>query len=165
MTTPPTPAATEAESLVPDPLGRRLLNEFQRGFPLSPAPFAEIAERLGCTEAEVLESLRRLRDAGALSRIGPVFRPHAIGASTLAAMAVPEARLAEVAEQVSALAEVNHNYQREHRYNLWFVVTAADQAAVDAALARIEAATGLPVLDLPLLAGYHIDLGFELEWN
>ncbi|MEK7737946.1 MAG: Lrp/AsnC family transcriptional regulator, partial [Pseudomonadota bacterium] len=63
---------------------------------------------------------------------------------------------------VSRHPEVNHNYQREHRYNLWFVATAQDQAALDMALRRIEAETGCAVLRLPLLEEFHIDLGFDL---
>ena len=47
-------------------------------------------------------------------------------------------------------ARVNHNYQRSHAYNLWFVATAADRAALDALLVGIAADSGLPVLDVPL---------------
>lgn len=145
------------------PLEFRLLNEFQRDFPLLPYPFQALAAQLGSREPVVLATLNRLQQARALSRVGPVFRPGVFGASTLAAMAVPEPRLAEVAAAVSARPEVNHNYQREHHYNLWFVVTAQDAARVQAVLAELTAATGLAVLDLPLLTSYHIDLGFRLD--
>lgn len=144
---------------------QRLLNEFQRDFPLSPRPYADLAERLGVSEAQVLEALRELTDNGAISRVGPVFRPHAIGTSTLAAMAVPPARLDDVAAYVSGLAEINHNYEREHRFNLWFVVTASDHGHLDEVLADIEEHTGLEVLSLPMLEDYHIDLGFKLSLN
>jgi siroheme decarboxylase len=80
-------------------------------------------------------------------------------------MAVPPGRLAEVAELVSRFPEVNHNYEREHRFNLWFVLTARDRSRLDAVLAAIAAATGLPVLDLPMLEEYHIDLGFPIRWT
>ena len=66
---------------------------------------------------------------GRISRIGAVLRPGCFGASTLVAMAVPAARLAEVAGLVNAFPGVNHNYQREHAYNLWFVLTAGDSGA------------------------------------
>ncbi len=102
-----------------------------------------MAETLGCSEAEVLERLRRLEADGALSRVGPVLRHQRAGASTLAALAVPEERLQRVAERISQYAEVNHNYQREHRYNLWFVLTAGDRAQLDRVLAEIAADTGL----------------------
>jgi DNA-binding Lrp family transcriptional regulator len=147
------------------PLERRLLNEFQRDFPLSPTPYRELARRLGVSEVEVLATLERLTAAGAVSRVGPVFRPHSIGASTLAAMAVPAGRLAEIAALVSGYAEVNHNYEREHRYNLWFVVTGATKQRLRQVLFDIERKSGLPVLDLPLMNDYHIDLGFDIQWS
>jgi siroheme decarboxylase len=140
----------------------RLLNDFQRDFPLTPRPFARIAEKLGVTEDEVLERLDDLRDRGAISRVGAVVRPNTAGASTLAAMAVPAARLDEVAAIVNAEPAVNHNYEREHEINLWFVVTAADAAGVQEVLKRIGRKTGLPALDLPLERAFHIDLGFDL---
>jgi len=147
---------------LPQTLEFRLLNEFQRNFPLADRPFAEIAERLGSDEATVLATLQRLQQEGAISRVGAVFAPHSIGASTLAALAVPPTRLDEVAAQVSAHAGVNHNYEREHRYNLWFVATAADEAALAALLDDIHVQTGLPPIALPLVEEYHIDLGFDL---
>lgn len=140
----------------------RLLNEFQRDFPLTPAPFAALAARLGSDEATVLAILRRLRDDGTISRIGAVFAPRSVGASTLVAMAVPRERLDEVAAIVSARHGVNHNYEREHFYNLWFVATAPDEAALTALLDEIGAATACVPIALPLLEEFHIDLGFDL---
>jgi DNA-binding Lrp family transcriptional regulator len=142
---------------------RRLLNEFQRGFPLVPMPYAALARALGRPEPWVLATLRRLIDDGIVSRVGVVFRPGSVGCSTLAAMAVPPARLANVARSVSAHPGVNHNYEREHRFNLWFVANAADGEALAALIARIERETVLPVLTMPLKTEYHIDLGFDLD--
>lgn len=146
-----------------DPLDRRLLNEFQRDFPLVGRPFEAIGRALGLAEPEVLARFARLCDDGAISRIGVVFAPNAVGASTLAAMAVPPGRIEEVAAIVNAQPETNHNYEREHRLNLWFVLTAPTRLGLDAAIARIERAAHLPVLALPLLEEYHIDLGFDLD--
>ena len=109
-------------------LERRLLDSYQQGLPLSPTPYADMAAALDVSEADVLAALQRLQGLGVISRVGPVFRTHAIGASTLAAMAVPEERLDEVAAIVNSFAAVNHNYEREHRFNLWFVATAASDA-------------------------------------
>jgi DNA-binding Lrp family transcriptional regulator len=145
-----------------DALEFRLLNDFQRDFPLCPAPFAELAARLGVREKVVLGSLEKLRREGKISRVGAVFAPKRIGASTLAAMAVPPEQLAAVADAVNRFPEVNHNYEREHRYNLWFVVTAASEGRLQATLAAIEQAAGYPLLALPLLEEFHIDLGFDL---
>ena len=76
--------------------------------------------------------------------------------------AVPEARLEQVAARINAFPEVNHNYLREHRYNLWFVLTGPDRAHIDRLLAEIEADTGLVPLDLPMQQAFRIDLGFPL---
>jgi DNA-binding Lrp family transcriptional regulator len=148
-----------------DAIDRRLLDDFQQGFPLVQRPYAAVADALGIAEGEVLERLARLKRAGAVSRVGAVIRPHAVGASTLAAMAVPPEWLERVAELVSGYAEVNHNYQRDHRLNLWFVVTAAGACDVRAVLDDIERRTGIEVLDLPMLEDFHIDLGFGLSWT
>ena len=108
------------------PLARAMVNNYQRHFPLTPRPFGKIAARWG-SEQDVMVAVGELESAGALSRINPVFDHHRAGASTLAAMAIPQSELEFVAAKVSAFAEVNHNYEREHRFNLWFVVTASDQ--------------------------------------
>lgn len=144
------------------PLEKCLLNEYQRGFPLCPEPFAEIATQLGVTEAEVIRTLEALQRRGFISRVGPVFAPQRAGASTLAALAVPEQQLESVAALVSGFREVNHNYQRDHAWNLWFVVTAPDPQRVAQVLGEIESATGLTVLNLPLERAFYIDLGFPL---
>lgn len=140
-----------------------LLDDYQRGFPLVSKPYQQIAEAQGVSEREVLATYRRLSDAGYISRIGAAVRPHRAGWSTLAAMAVPPADLAAVADLVSAFPEVNHNYEREHRLNLWFVVAAADRDAVAAVLATIERQSGLEVLDLPMEQAFRVDLGFPLR--
>ncbi|MGN8343203.1 Lrp/AsnC family transcriptional regulator [Pseudomonas sp. SMV71] len=144
-------------------LARRLIDRFQHGLPLCAQPYRAMAEALGCSEAQVLDCLRHLQVAGSLSRVGPVFEHTRAGASTLAALAVPEERLQQVAARVSQYPEVNHNYAREHRYNLWFVVTGPDRAHLDSILQELESDTGLTPLDLPMLTAYRIDLGFALE--
>lgn len=145
------------------PLEFTLLNDWQRDFPVTAQPFAELAAKVGVDETAILATLRRLQARGAISRVGAVFAPRRVGASTLAALAAPAARIEQIAAQVTARPEVNHNYQREHTYNLWFVATAADQPTLAAALAAIEDETGCAVISLPLENEYHIDLGFDLS--
>ena len=147
-------------------LRQRLLNDFQRDFPLTPTPYADMATRLGVSEAEILAALREMSDGHrVISRVGAVFPPNTVGVSTLAAMSVPESRLREVAALITALPEVNHNYEREHRFNLWFVLTAADTAQLQSVIRDIESQTGMAVLSLPLLEEYYIDLGFPLTFG
>ncbi len=153
------------------PLEFALLNDWQRDFPIVPLPFAQLGQKVmrsgihtdGAGDTAVLETLVRLQARGAISRVGAVFAPRRVGASTLAALAAPAERIEEIAALVSARPEVNHNYQREHHYNLWFVATAAEQATLATVLAAIECETGCAVLSFPLEQEYHIDLGFDLK--
>ena len=149
---------------MPNALERRLLNDYQHGFPLTPRPYAAIAEEQGVSEATVVAAFEDLQARGLVARVGAVVRPHRAGWSTLAAMAVPAADLEEVAGLVSAYAEVNHNYEREHELNLWFVVTGETRAQVAAVLAEIAERSNLEVLDLPLEEAFCLDLGFPIQW-
>ena len=156
----PTRPAPPGPNPCPD---TRLLDEFQRDLPLVPRPFAAMGAALGLTEAEVLDRLTRLKASGRITRVGATCRPNTAGASTLAALAIPAARIEAVAAIVGAEPGVNHSYLREDDWNLWFVATAPTEAELAACLARIEAASGLRVLSLPLVRPFNIDLGFRLS--
>jgi DNA-binding Lrp family transcriptional regulator len=141
----------------------RLLNEFQRGFPLEPRPYAHIGSALGMSEDDVLARLATLQREGAIGRIGAVFAPGALGASTLVALQVPRERLHAVAALISARPEVNHNYERESRINLWFVAMSESGEKLAQVLREIEHEAGCgPLLDLRLVEEFRIDLGFDL---
>ena len=144
-------------------LTEKLLNDFQRNFPLNPLPFEQIAVALNTSTEVVIEKLKELQAKGAVSRVGPVFSPNTVGVSTLAATAVPADKLEAVAEIVNRYAQVNHNYEREHHFNLWFVVTADNQKTLQQTLDNIEGEIGYKVLSLPLVKEYHIDLGFRMQ--
>lgn len=146
-----------------DTIDTRLLDEFQRGFPLDARPFARIGVDLGLNETDVIDRLSCLAAAGAVARVGATVRPNTAGASTLAALAVPDGRIDEVAALVGAEPGVNHSYQREADWNLWFVATAGDERALAQSLVRIRKATGLRLLDLRLERAFNIDLGFRLS--
>lgn len=147
------------------PLQQNIINCFQKGFPLCSEPYQAIAEQLDSNETQVLADIKWLDEHGILSRVGPVFNHKKAGASTLAALAVAPEKLDEVAEIVNQFEQVNHNYGREHRYNLWFVATACDDKALMDTLSKIEELTGLEVLMLPMEASYHIDLGFNINFT
>jgi DNA-binding Lrp family transcriptional regulator len=145
------------------PLEQHLLNDFQRDLSLSATPFADMAKQLKVSEQEVLQAIESLQARGVISRVGPVFRPNRVGVSTLAAMSIPQDKLECVARIISAFPEVNHNYEREHEYNLWFVVTASSEEHLDIVLYEIEQQAEFPLMSLPMLDDYFIDLGFQLK--
>ena len=144
-------------------LHKQLLDNYQQSFPLSPHPYLDIANALGVTENEVLSAFSELAEQNFISRIGPVIQPNHIGLSTLAAMSVPKAQLTMTANIVNRFPEVNHNYEREHRFNLWFVLIASDEQHLHTVISDIEAQTGFKTMQLPLLEDYFINLGFKLN--
>ena len=146
-------------------LTKQLINNYQRDFPIESRPFLTIANDLGVSENEVIYAISELKNSNTLSRLGPVFNHKKAGASTLAAMSVPLEKLQETAAYVNSFKQVNHNYEREHAINLWFVVTAATQGEVDTTLLEMEENTGFSVLNLPMETAYHIDLGFSIQWK
>ena len=146
-------------------LEQRLLNDFQQGLSLSPTPYADIASELGVDETTVLSSLKNLKQQNVVSRVGAVIRPNRVGVSTLAAMAIHESELESVAAIVSGFEEVNHNYERDDEFNLWFVAVAANRKKLDQVLDSIEQLCGYAVMDLPMVEDYFIDLAFNLRWD
>ena len=152
--------------VISDPAARdtamRVLNPWQHHFPLVSQPFDALAREIQESEAWVMTRLQQAQQDGVLSRIGGVFAPEAGGAALLAAMRVPQDRLTEVAARVSAHPGVNHNYEREASYNLWFVITSEDPDSLEAAVQALECDTGLPVLRLRMRKSYRIDLGFDM---
>ena len=80
-------------------------------------------------------------------------------------MAVPPERLEAVAEMINTYPEVNHNYERSHHFNLWFVLTAPEQEHLRNVIRDISYETGFEVMDLPMLQDYFIDLGFVIQWT
>ncbi len=146
-----------------DDLDWKLMNDWQRAMPLVPRPFQVIADELQLEEEEILGRLQALLDNGAITRIGATCRPNTLAASTLAALAAPPDRIEEVAKIIDAQEGVNHSYQRENEWNIWFVATGPTRAFVDQALREISQKTGLRVLDLRLVQPFNVDLGFALD--
>lgn len=144
-----------------------LLNDWQRNFPLVGAPFAKIGKacdiEAGAGGLAVLDGYRTLLREGAISRVGGVWGAGAGGAALLCALEVPAPRLEAVAAVVSAHPGVNHNYEREHRHNLWFVIAGRSPEAVARAVDDLEAQTGCVALRLRMRRAYNIDLGFDLR--
>ena len=144
-------------------LDRAIINHLQDGFPVSERPYLEVADRLGTSEGELISRLRKMLDDGRLTRFGPLYNVEKMGGQfTLCAMQVPTHRLDRVAEQVNALREVAHNYERDHRLNMWFVVAAETPAQLESVVGRIERITGLTVHQFPKLDEYFIGLKLEV---
>jgi DNA-binding Lrp family transcriptional regulator len=142
-----------------DDIDRALVNGLQGGFPLCARPFAAVAEKFSLRESELMERIQSLLADGTLTRFGPMFDAERLGgAFSLCAMSVTAADFERVAALVNAHPQVAHNYEREHRFNMWFVLATVSRAEIDRVIASIEAETGCPVLNLPREAEYFVEL-------
>ena len=151
---------------------RALIAALHGGFPLSERPYAEAASQLGCSEDMLIERLQRLLAHGDLTRFGPLFQiERAGGRFVLAAMAVPEARFAELAQRLREMPEVAHNYRRESALpaatadtplNMWFVIAVGCPQEVPRVVERIEQASGLTVFQFPKEREYFVELRLPL---
>ena len=70
-----------------DPIDCRLLDDWQRDFPVVPRPFAELGLTLGLDEDEVITRLKALKTHARITRVGATCAPNTVSASTLAALA------------------------------------------------------------------------------
>ena len=146
-----------------DLIDRAIINRLQDGFPICERPYAEVATELGLDEQTLIDRLGQLLDQKILSRFGPMYHAERLGGGlTLAAMAVTGQDFERVAEQVNACPEVAHNYARDHRLNMWFVVATETPEAVTEILARIEHDTGYRVYNLPKIEEFHVGLRFDI---
>ena len=142
-----------------DETDRRIVNALQGGFPVCDEPYAAVAGTLGIGAGELIDRLRALLDRRVLSRFGPQYQVERMGGRfVLAALAVPEADFDRVAATVNAFDEVAHNYRREHRLNMWFVLATETAEQIPLIAGRIEAATGLPVYLFPKEREYFVEL-------
>lgn len=145
-----------------DSVDRRIINTLQGGFPICERPYGTVADKLGLAESDLIGRIGRMLEDGILSRFGPMYNAERLGgAVTLAALSVPEERFEKVVEQVNAFPEVAHNYRRNHKLNMWFVVSCDTPARVPEVLAEIEDLTGLPVLNLPKEEEFFLELKFQ----
>lgn len=146
-----------------DHLDREIINQFQGDFPVVDRPFKALAEKLGIQESEVMTRIRFMLDDGLLTRFGPLYNIDKMGGTfSLCAMQIPENEFDVIAEKVNQFSEVAHNYQRDHRLNMWFVIAAESKTALNETLQRIEKATGLKVFNFPKQREFYVNFRLSI---
>ncbi len=142
---------------------KQLINCYQGGIPLDPEPFHIMAEQLQSTSDEVQQAIKKLLEQGVLTRFGPLYNIEKMGgAFSLCALKVPHERFDEIAEIVNSYTEVAHNYQRDHEWNMWFVLATETKQSLKAVFNEITEATGCPSINLPKQQEFFVGLKFQV---
>jgi siroheme decarboxylase len=147
-----------------DLVDRLLLNALQGSIELVERPFVPIAQQLGISEADVLRRTQLLRDAGVLRHLSPIFDVFRIGyKSALIALAVEPERLEEAAAVITAHPGVSHNYAREHRFNIWFVLAIPREQDFEGTITAMAAqARALTYHVLPAIKLFKIAVEYDM---
>ena len=145
-----------------DEIDRKIINGLQGNFPIDDHPYQIAAQKLGITEDELLQRLEKLLENHTLTRFGPMYDIQKLGGSfSLCTIRVPSERFTEVTEIVNSFAEVAHNYERDHEFNMWYVLATESLAQIDIINQAIEEKTGLRVYNMPKLQEFFVGLHFK----
>ncbi len=146
-----------------DDIDRDILNQLQRGFPITEQPYKLAAEQLHIDEHELLQRLQSMLDEGVLTRFGPMYHAERMGGGlSLVAMAIPAHDFERVAAIVNSFDQVAHNYAREHELNMWFVLATETASEIATVLAAIEAQTSYPAHNMPKQQEFFVGLHFAV---
>ena len=143
---------------------RDLLVLLQDEFPLVPAPFYVLGERLLWREQEVLSRIWALKAQGPLRQISAIFDTRRLGySSTLVALRVQPDRLEAVGRAISQHPGVSHNYSREHTFNLWFTLAVPPGIDLEREVQALADQPGVRrVLNLPVVRTFKIGVRFGM---
>ena len=148
-----------------DDLDHRILEALQYSFPLCERPFDLLAQELGLDPELLWHRVEQMQEQGVIRRIGVSFDSKKLGrSSTLAAIRVAPTLVDRAAQVVGGFPEVTHSYLRDHEFNIWFTIVAADEGRIETILLAIRQELSLAasdVLNLPSGRVFKLDARFR----
>ena len=137
MNTEPNSAAASLE--------RELIRQIEGGLPLVPKPYAEVADRLGLEESEVIDLVKRLKQDGRIKRMGVIVRHWELGyhASAMVVWDIPDEIVDELGDRFGDMPFVTLCYRRPRRppawrYNLFTMIHGYDRDHVKNQVNQLE---------------------------
>lgn len=107
---------------------KAILKALIEGLELCETPFAQISERLGLSEEEVIETIKNLKEKGVIVRLGITLRHNLAGieGNAMVAWKVDEEKEDYIGKELSQLSYVSHCYVRktyeDWPYNLYTMI-------------------------------------------
>jgi DNA-binding Lrp family transcriptional regulator len=107
---------------------KRLLEDIQSDFPISPTPYADLAREFSQSEEKVIQAIEEFKKSGVVRRIGASIDSRKAGyVSTLVGCKVDPDQLEKTAEGIGYNTGVTHSYQRDGDLNFWFTLIVKDE--------------------------------------
>ncbi|MGE5397789.1 MAG: hypothetical protein ACM3MK_09695 [Chitinophagales bacterium] len=132
-----------------DEIKDRLIKELQGSIPVVTEPYCLLAEKTGCSEEELLETINDMLLSGELRRFGAILRHQEAGFNTNAMIAwyVSPEDCDRVGEILASQPEVSHCYLRqaipEWPYNIFSMVHARSDKELEDVIKRLSESSGI----------------------
>ncbi len=133
-----------------DSIDEDILRIMQDDIPLVSRPFKVVADKLGVSEEEVMERVRKMIKAGIVRRFSASIRHRKLGikANPMIVWKVPEERVEEVGRLFASFDEVTHCYERatapgKWEYNVYTMIHGYDTGSVEKLAEKLAKAAGL----------------------
>ena len=120
------------------PQDAALLLALQEGLPLTHRPYADLGQRAGYSEQEVIARLAQWQAEGIIKRLGVIVRHRPLGyaANAMVVWDVPDEQVSAIGDAASRLPFVTLCYRRPRRgsawpYNLFCMIHGKDRSEVE----------------------------------
>jgi DNA-binding Lrp family transcriptional regulator len=134
-----------------------LLAQIAEGLPICSHPYAIMGEKIGLTEAQIIERLSYLQEKGIIKRLGIIVKHATLGyrANAMIVWRIPEADIDIVAQEMLQFSFVTLCYQRpmlpEWPYNLYCMIHGKNKVTVEKQLAQLIEQCGLETVEKQIL--------------
>ncbi|MFO7704650.1 MAG: AsnC family protein [Halopseudomonas sp.] len=128
----------------------RLRQQLELGLPLTPRPYAKLAEMSGLSEQDVMTAIRQWQTQGLIKRLGLVVRHRTLGyaANAMVVWDVADDQVQDFGRAMAGTHFITLCYQRPRRgpdwpYNLFCMIHGIDRQRVLAQLESLITDNGL----------------------
>lgn len=137
---------------------RALIKAVEGGLPVVSRPYEAIANKLECSEQDVISRLKHLIDNGAIKRYGVVVRHKELGytANGMVVWNIPDDKVDDMGACIGNYDCVTLSYRRPRRlpdwsYNLFTMVHGSSREEVSKKVAEIVESCGLQNIEHTIL--------------
>jgi DNA-binding Lrp family transcriptional regulator len=131
------------------PGDKKIIRMIQGDLPVSPAPFADLAKKVGIEEKDFLKKVREFIRRGMIRRFGAILRHQIAGyrGNAMAVWSVPEEEVGRISRTMASFGAVSHCYLRPGHprwpFNLYTMIHGKSPEDCRKTVKRIARETGL----------------------